>query len=105
MPVLDINQTIFDVFSDGHSEWNANEISIFKFYSRPFIAVIEEDINQRTMEALADRGNVASFPDGDRFDITGATFPASIGQEPTTWDLRLFDYGADIVITPPDLPE
>ena len=24
--------------------------------------------------------------------------PTSIGQEPTTWDLRLFDYGADIVV-------
>lgn len=27
---------------------------------------------------LAERGNVASFPDGARFDITGATFPVSI---------------------------
>jgi hypothetical protein len=38
-------------------------------------------------------------------ELRRATFPTSIGQEPTTWDLRLFDYGADIVITPPDLPE
>lgn len=38
-------------------------------------------------------------------ELRRATFPTSIGQDPTTWDLRLFDYGADIVITPPDLPE
>lgn len=38
-------------------------------------------------------------------ELRRAAFPTSIGEEPTTWDLRLFDYGADIVITPPDLPE
>ena len=38
-------------------------------------------------------------------ELRRAAFSTQIGQAPTDWDLRLFDYGADIAISPPDLTE
>ena len=36
-------------------------------------------------------------------ELRRATFSTAIGQALTDWDLTLFDYGAEIIITPPDL--
>jgi lipoprotein LprG len=36
-------------------------------------------------------------------ELRRATFSTLIGQALTDWDLKLFDYGAEITITPPDL--
>lgn len=36
-------------------------------------------------------------------ELRRATFSTTIGTLPTDWDLSLFDFGADITITPPDL--
>lgn len=39
----------------------------------------------------------------DSGEVRRAMFSTPIGTALTEWDLRLFDYGADITITPPDL--
>ncbi len=46
---------------------------------------------------------VDAWIEPDSGELRRATFSTPIGSAATDWDLRLFNYGAEITITPPDL--